>query len=319
VDIQRPNGRDVIVGVSSAIRQAVALAGQVAATDATVLIIGETGTGKELLAAHIHQQSHRRSRDMVRVNCAAIPETLLESELFGREKGAFTGAFDRQAGRFELANRSTIFLDEIGDLPASAQVKLLRVLEERQIERLGSPKPLRIDTRVIAATHRNLEEHIADETFREDLFYRLNVFPIRMPPLRDRAEDIPLLVWRYVTEFSTTFGKRIDTIASDTMAALQRYPWPGNVRELRNLVERAMINARGGDLTIDLPRPMLRCEQRSDRLVDVEKEHVRKVLDITRWRIRGTNGAADRLGLKPTTLESRMAKLGLTRRAAAAG
>jgi len=309
----------MMFGVSPAISQAVALAKQVAATDATVLILGETGTGKELLASFIHEQSVRRARAMVRVNCAAIPETLLESELFGREKGAFTGALDRQAGRFELADRSTIFLDEIGDLPGTAQVKLLRVLEERQIERLGNPKPIRVDTRILAATHRNLEEHVSRGSFREDLFYRLNVFPIRMPSLRDRIEDIPLLVWRYVTEFSSTFSKRIETITSDTMAALERYPWPGNVRELRNVVERAMINAHGSELSIDLPRPVLRYQVRSDRLIDVEKEHVRRVLDITRWRIRGTNGAADRLGLRPTTLESRMAKLGLTRRSAAAG
>jgi transcriptional regulator with GAF, ATPase, and Fis domain len=319
MDSRDTDSLEMMFGVSPAISQAVALAKQVAATDATVLILGETGTGKELLASFIHEQSVRRARAMVRVNCAAIPETLLESELFGREKGAFTGALDRQAGRFELADRSTIFLDEIGDLPGTAQVKLLRVLEERQIERLGNPKPIRVDTRILAATHRNLEEHVSRGSFREDLFYRLNVFPIKMPSLRDRVEDIPLLVWRYVTEFSATFSKRIETITSDTMAALERYPWPGNVRELRNVVERAMINARGGELSIDLPRPVLRYQLRSDRLIDVEKEHVRRVLDITRWRIRGTNGAADRLGLRPTTLESRMAKLGLTRRTAAAG
>ena len=309
----------MIVGASPAISQAVALASQVAATDATVLIMGETGTGKELLASYIHEQSVRGTRPMVRVNCAAIPETLLESELFGREKGAFTGAFDRQAGRFELADRSSIFLDEIGDLPANAQVKLLRVLEERQIERLGNPKPIRVDTRIIAATHRNLDEHVAAGTFREDLYYRLNVFPIRMPSLRERVEDIPPLVWGYVTEFSATFGKQIETITSGTMAALQRYPWPGNVRELRNVIERAMINARDGALSIELPRPVLKSQTQSDRLADVEKEHVRRVLDMTRWRIRGANGAADRLGLRPTTLESRMAKMGLTRRTAAAG
>ena len=302
----------MIVGSSAAIRQAVELADQVAATDATVLVLGETGTGKELIAAYVHQQSARRARAMVRVNCAAIPDTLLESELFGREKGAFTGAFDRQVGRFELADRSTIFLDEIGDLPADAQVKLLRVIEERQIERLGNPKPIRVDTRIIAATHRDLEQRCSEGTFREDLFYRLNVFPIRMPALRERVEDVPLLVWRYVHEFSKTFGKRIETIAPDTMDALQRYPWPGNVRELRNVVERAMINARDGELAIELPRPVSR-EKRSDLLVDVEKEHVRRVLEITGWRIRGINGAADRLGLRPTTLESRMVKLGLTR------
>ena len=310
---RRNDSQDTIVGTSPAIRQAVDLAAQVAATDATVLILGETGTGKELIASHIHQLSARRARAMVRVNCAAIPETLLESELFGRERGAFTGAFDRQAGRFELADRSTIFLDEIGDLPADAQVKLLRVIEERQIERLGNPKPIKVDTRIVAATHRNLEQHMADGKFREDLFYRLNVFPIRMPALRERAEDVPLLVWRYVAEFSRTFGKEIQTINPSTMDALQRYPWPGNVRELRNVVERAMINARGTTLAIELPRPVHTETQRSDRLADVEKEHVRKVLEITGWRIRGANGAADRLGLPPTTLETRMAKLGLRR------
>ena len=185
---------------------------QVAATDSTVLLLGETGTGKELFATQIHELSGRRARAMVRVNCAAIPATLMESELFGREKGAFTGALTRQVGRFELADHSTIFLDEIGDLPLDVQVKLLRVLEERQIERLGSPKPIRVDTRIIAATHRNLERRIAEGTFREDLFYRLNVFPIQVPPLRERVEDIPLLVWRFVEEFSRTFGKRIDAI-----------------------------------------------------------------------------------------------------------
>jgi formate hydrogenlyase transcriptional activator len=309
----------MLVGESPALRRVRELADEVAATDATVLILGETGTGKELLATYIHEESPRRARSMVRVNCAAVPDTLLESELFGREKGAFTGASDRQVGRFELADRSTIFLDEIGDLPANAQVKLLRVLEERQIERLGNPKPIRVDTRIIAATHCDLDAAVTEGKFREDLFYRLNVFPIRLPSLRERAEDIPLLVWRYVTAFSATFGKRIETITSDTMAALQRYPWPGNVRELRNVVERAMIKTRGGELPIELPRPVLSGQKRSERLVDVETEHLRQVLDITRWRIRGANGAADRLGLRPTTLESRMAKLGLRRPTAAAG
>ena len=309
----------MLAGESPAMSEVVALANQVAVTDATVLILGETGTGKELLATYIHEESARRARQLVRVNCAAMPETLLESELFGREKGAFTGAFDRQAGRFELADHSTIFLDEIGDLPTNAQVKLLRVLEERQFERLGSTRPIRVDTRILAATHRDLEQAVTQGEFREDLFYRLNVFPIRMPALRERLEDIPLLVWRYVNEFSAAFGRRVEKITNDTMQALQNYPWPGNVRELRNVVERAMISGRGGELAIDLPRPLLRYQQRSDRLIDVEKEHVRQVLDITRWRIRGANGAADRLGLRPTTLESRMAKLGLTRPTAAAG
>jgi formate hydrogenlyase transcriptional activator len=316
---RRIASQEMLVGESAALSRVRALADEVAVTDATVLILGETGTGKELFATYIHEGSARRVRPMVRINCAAVPETLLESELFGREKGAFTGATDRQVGRFELADRSTIFLDEIGDLPANAQVKLLRVLEERQIERLGNPKPIRVDTRIIAATHRDLEAAVSGGTFREDLFYRLNVFPVRLPSLRERVEDIPLLVWRYVTEFSETFGKKIETITSQTMAALQRYPWPGNVRELRNVVERAMIKSRGGELPIELPRAVLSSVNRSERLVDVETEHMRQVLDITRWRIRGANGAADRLGLRPTTLESRMAKLGLRRPTAAAG
>ena len=222
---------------------------QVAATDSTVLLLGETGTGKELIATQIHEQSARHGRVMVRINCAAIPSTLIESELFGREKGAFTGALARQIGRFELADNSTIFLDEIGDLPLDIQVKLLRVLEERQIERLGSPKAVNVNVRIIAATHRNLEQRIADDAFRQDLYYRLNVFPIDVPPLRERTEDIPLLVWRFVDEFSKSFGKRIDSISRENMAALQRYSWPGNIRELRNVVERAMIVAVGHNLT----------------------------------------------------------------------
>ena len=200
---------------------------QVAATDSTVLLLGETGTGKELFATQIHELSSRRGRAMVRVNCSAIPATLIESELYGREKGAFTGALARQIGRFELADHSTIFLDEIGDLPQDVQVKLLRVLEERQVERLGSPKAIRVDTRIIVATHRDLEQRIAEGTFREDLFYRLNVFPIQVPPLRERAEDIPLLVWRFVDEFSKAFGKRIDAIPRDNMAMLQQLPLAG--------------------------------------------------------------------------------------------
>ena len=219
---------------------------------------------------------------MVRVNCAAIPATLLESELFGREKGAFTGALARQAGRFELADHSTIFLDEIGDLPLEVQVKLLRVLEERQIERLGSPKPIRVDTRIIAATHRNLEQLIADGTFREDLFYRLNVFPIRVPPLRERIDDIPFLVWRFVEEFSKAFGKPIDAIARENMAGLQHYAWPGNIRELRNVVERAMIVATGPRLTIPLPAVSAAAAGRQHRgSADVENDHIRAVLEST--------------------------------------
>jgi formate hydrogenlyase transcriptional activator len=250
---------------------------------------------------------------MVRVNCAAIPATLSESELFGREKGAFTGALARQIGRFELADHSTIFLDEIGDLPAEMQVKLLRVLEERTIERLGSPRAITIDTRVIAGTHRDLEQAVMQGTFREDLYYRLNVFPISVPPLRERTEDIPALVWSFVEEFSKALGKRIDVIDRDTLTTLQQYSWPGNIRELRNVVERAMIVATSRKLAIPLPQTSGAAVKRSPKLIDVEKEHITRVLESTGWRIRGAAGAADRLGLKPTTLETRIAKLGLKR------
>ena len=302
-----------VVGQSPALRRVLEQIQQVAPTDSTVLLLGETGTGKELFATQIHELGPRRARAMVRVNCAAIPATLIESELFGREKGAFTGALARQVGRFELADRSTIFLDEIGDLPHDVQVKLLRVLEERRIERLGSPQPIAVDTRIIAATHRNLEQRVAAGTFRDDLYYRLNVFPIHVPPLRERIEDIPLLTWRFVEEFSKAFGKRIESIDKDSLAALQHYAWPGNIRELRNVVERAMIVSTGKRLTITPPVPSAAAIKRSPKLFDVEKEHIRDILESTGWRIRGPGGAADRLGLKPTTLETRMAKLGLKR------
>jgi PAS domain S-box-containing protein len=312
-EVQERAGTGVIIGQSQAIRNVLELARQVAATDSTVLLLGETGTGKELIAAYIHEMSARRGRIMVRVNCSAIPSTLMESELFGREKGAFTGALARQIGRFELADHSTIFLDEIGELPSDVQVKLLRVLEERQIERLGSPKGVHVDVRIIAATHRNLEKRIAEGTFRDDLFYRLNVFPIQVPPLRDRAEDIPLLVWRFVDEFSKAFGKRVDGISREDMAVLQRYSWPGNIRELRNVVERAMIVSTSAQLSIPLPSLAHPAGKRSLKLNDVEREHILSVLDSSGWRIRGAAGAASLLGLKPTTLEARMAKLGLSR------
>jgi formate hydrogenlyase transcriptional activator len=302
-----------LVGDSTAVQRVLQQAWQVAATDSTVLLLGETGTGKELMASQIHEMSARRNRAMVRVNCAAIPDTLIESELFGREKGAFTGALTRQAGRFEAADHSTIFLDEIGDLPAEVQVKLLRVIEERHVERLGSPQSIRVDVRIIAATHRNLEERIAEGRFREDLFYRLDVFPIRIPPLRERPDDIPLLVWRFVDEYGRRFGKRIEAIEPDDLHALHQYQWPGNIRELRNVVERAMIVATGTRLSIRVPNTTIPGKHTSVRLADVEKEHIRTVLEKVRWRIRGMGGAAETLGLRPTTLETRMAKLGLSR------
>jgi transcriptional regulator with GAF, ATPase, and Fis domain len=312
-EAQERLGAGIIIGQSPAVRRVLEQARQVAATDSTVLLLGETGTGKELLATYIHERSARRGRVMVRVNCSAIPSTLIESELFGREKGAFTGALARQIGRFECAEHSTIFLDEIGDLPGEVQVKLLRVIEERQLERLGSPKAIRVDVRIVAATHRNLEQRIAQETFREDLFYRLNVFPIQVPPLRERIDDIPLLVWRFVDEFSKAFGKRIDSVAREDLAALQQYSWPGNIRELRNVVERAMIVATGTELTIPLPASPIRSGKHSLKLSEVERDHIRGVLESTGWRIRGKAGAAACLGMKPTTLETRMAKLGLIR------
>ena len=302
-----------VVGQSSAIRRVQEQVRQVAESDATVLLLGETGSGKELFASQIHELSRRRGRPMVRVNCAAIPTTLIESELFGRERGAYTGALSRQIGRFELADKSTIFLDEIGDLLPDIQVKLLRVLEEKQIERLGSSKATKIDTRIITATHRDLEKRMETDTFREDLYYRLNVFPIRVPPLRERTEDIPLLVWRFVEDFSKALGKRVESITKDNMGALQRYAWPGNVRELRNMVERAVIVADTPRLTIALPQCSAAATRRSVRLADVEREHIKSVLDSTGWRVRGAAGAAERLGFKATTLETRMAKLGLKR------
>jgi transcriptional regulator with GAF, ATPase, and Fis domain len=302
-----------IVGSSAALREAHALVQRVAGTDSTVLLLGETGTGKELFASLIHDLSLRRARPMVRVNCAAIPSTLIESELFGRERGAFTDAITRQVGRFELADRSTIFLDEIGDLPSEVQVKLLRVLEDRQIERLGNPKSIPVNVRIVAATHRDLEERVAAGSFRSDLFYRLNVFPIHVPPLRQRAEDIPELVWHFIREFSEQFGKRIDSIAPATMAQLTQYSWPGNIRELRNVVERAMVVASGPQLTFRIPSAVARGDSRSAKLADVQKAHIHQVLESVGWRIRGVGGAADRLGLRPTTLETRMMKLGLFR------
>jgi transcriptional regulator with GAF, ATPase, and Fis domain len=249
---------------------------------------------------------------MVRVNCAAIPHELIESELFGREAGAYTGSFTRQMGRFEAANESTLFLDEIGELPLDTQVKLLRVLQERTIQRLGSTQPIKLNVRIIAATNCNLEEAVERGRFREDLFYRLNVFPVTVPPLRERLEDIDGLVWAFIDEFSKSFGKNIQDVSEDSIRDLQRYPWPGNVRELRNTIERAIILATGPRLEITVPKG-LPSNRDKDALVDLQVEHIRAVLDSTCWRVRGRGGAAERLGLKPTTLESRMARLGIYR------
>jgi formate hydrogenlyase transcriptional activator len=298
-------------------RQVLAQLEQVAPTPATVLLLGETGSGKELMAQAIHDMSPRYQRPMIKVSCAAIPTALIESELFGRERGAYTGALSRQIGRFEAASGSTLFLDEIGDLPMEVQVKLLRVLQERVIERLGSTQSIKVDVRIIAATNRNLEDAVRNKTFREDLFYRLNVFPVVVPPLRDRVEDIPALVWTFVDEFSRSFGKTIDSVPKECLRELQRYPWPGNVRELRNVVERAVIVATSRQLVVWPPRNEQRpMPQAAMTLSTLESEHIRAVLESTNWRVRGVGGAAERLGLKPTTLESRMARLGITRKQA---
>jgi transcriptional regulator with GAF, ATPase, and Fis domain len=292
---------------------------QVAPTPATVLLLGETGTGKEVIAEVIHDRSPRRHRRMVRVSCAALPAPLIESELFGRERGAYTGALTREIGRFEAAHESTLFLDEIGDLPLELQVKLLRALQDRVIERLGSSQSIKVDARIIAATNRNLEQAVRDKTFREDLFYRLNVFPILLPPLRDRLEDIPGLIWSFIEEFSALYGKQFDSIAKESLSEMQHYPWPGNVRELRNVIERAVIVTNTRHLVLLPPqlgnRPV---PQAAMTLHALECEHIRSVLESTHWRVRGAGGAAERLGLKPTTLESRMAKLGITRNKARA-
>jgi PAS domain S-box-containing protein len=302
-----------IVGQSQAIQRVLAQVEQVAGTDSTVLLLGETGTGKELLATALHNLSPRHARAMVKVNCAALPATLVESELFGREKGAYTGALTKQVGRFELAHGSTIFLDEVGDLPPEVQVKLLRILQEGTLEHLGNPKSLHVNVRVIAASNRDLAKAVREGRFREDLFYRLNVFPITVPPLRERREDVPLLVWSFVEEFTRSLGKTIQAIAKESMEALQRYAWPGNVRELRNLIERAMIANTGPILRVAVPGIADVVAAKSLALEDVEREHILHVLELTRWRVRGKEGAAEMLRLKPTTLESRMAKLGIQR------
>jgi formate hydrogenlyase transcriptional activator len=304
-----------IVADSPAIQLVLAQVQQVAPTPATVLLLGETGTGKEVMAQAIHDLSPRHLRPMVRVSCAAIPPARIESELFGREKGAYTGALSRQIGRFEAASQSTLFLDEIGELPLEVQVKLLRVLQDRTIERLGSTQSIKINVRIIAATNRNLEEAVQNKTFREDLFYRLNVFPITVPPLRERPEDVTALVWSFVDEFSSLFGKKIESISKESLRELQRYPWPGNVRELRNVIERAVIVSDGRVLTMSAPKIGERnVPQTAMTLTALEIDHIRAVLEATNWRIRGAGGAAERLGLKPTTLESRMARLGILRK-----
>jgi PAS domain S-box-containing protein len=302
-----------IVGQSTPVMEMLSRAEQVAETDATVLLLGETGTGKELLARSIHKLSPRQNRQMVKVNCAALPATLIESELFGRERGAYTGAMTRQIGRFEIADGSTIFLDEIGELPLDVQAKLLRVLQEGQFERLGSPRTIRVDVRIIASTNRDLARAVAEGIFREDLYYRLNVFSITAPPLRERIEDIPMLVWAFIKEFEKSMGKSIEKIAARSIGALQRYSWPGNIRELRNVVENAMILCKDKTLKLLPPVDSSPKIQKDLSLESIERKHIIEVLKKTSWRVSGEKGAAKLLGLKPTTLEARMKKLGIKR------
>ncbi len=303
---------DGIIGESQALRQALRLVEMVAPTDSTVLLVGETGTGKELIARAIHERSPRKNRAMVKLNCAAIPGTLLESELFGHERGAFTGAVAQQIGRLELAEQGSLFLDEIGDVPLEIQPKLLRVLQEREFERLGSTRTTKVDVRLVAATHRDLERMVVDRRFRGDLYYRLNVFPIEVPPLRDRAEDVPLLVGHFVRHFAQRIDKVIETIPPQTMEALVNYSWPGNIRELQNLMERAVLLSPGSVLRV--PLQCLRnpaSKPKSRTLADAERELILATLKETGWVVSGPNGAAARLGINRSTLQFRMRKLGI--------
>ncbi|MDH4232967.1 MAG: sigma 54-interacting transcriptional regulator, partial [Nitrospirota bacterium] len=316
-DMRFELGIEDIIGESEALSYVLYRVGQVAPTDMTVLILGETGTGKGRIAYAIHKASNRRKKPLIHVNCASLPANLIESEMFGREKGAFTGAEARQIGRFELAHQGTIFLDEIGELSLPLQAKLLRVIEDGEFERLGSPHTVKVDARIIASTNRNLEEEVRKGTFRQDLFYRLNVFPITVPPLRQRGDDVLLLVRHYVRKFGLKYKKNITTIPDATMDALKQYRWPGNVRELSNVIERAVITSRS--TVLELAEKIddasgMQAEQSKDKsLTEVERAHIMRVLEETGWKIEGPKGAARPLKMNPSTLRARMRKLGIKR------
>ena len=304
-----------IIGQSDGLNYVLYKVEQIAPSDTIVLILGETGTGKELVARSIHALSPRKERPLVKVNCAALPSNLIESELFGHEKGAFTGAQSRHLGRFEVANGATLFLDEIGELPLDLQSKLLRVIQDGEFERLGSSHTVKVDVRIIAATNRNLEEEVRKGRFRNDLWYRLNVFPMTMPPLRDRLDDIPLLVDFYVQKISRRMGKSIEIIPTSAMNALQNYHWPGNVRELENVLERAVINSSGPKLRlVDELTPRQKDLPKTHKTLEaVEREHIVRTLEQAQWKVSGKNGAAEILGLNRSTLRARMRKLGIRR------
>lgn len=319
-EIRQQHNFKEIIGNSPALKKVLRQVETVASTDSTVLILGETGTGKELVARAIYSLSCRRERTLVKLNCAAIPTGLLESELFGHEKGAFTGAVTQRIGRFELAHKGTLFLDEVGDIPLDLQPKLLRVLQEQEFERLGSARTQKVDVRLIAATNVNLEQLVASRQFRSDLYYRLNVFPITIPPLRDRREDIPLLARWFTQKFASRMRKPIESIPAGTLSALAEYHWPGNVRELENLIERAVILSSGPELEVLLPELKAtsvavpaESPNRNLNLEDAERVHILRVLDDANWIIGGPRGAAAKLGLNRSTLRSKMSKLGITR------
>ncbi len=310
-EIKVENNHENIIGRSDGLKYVLYKVEQIASGDTTVLVLGETGTGKELVARAIHATSMRKNRALVKVNCAALPSNLIESELFGHERGAFTGSHSRRLGRFEVADGATLFLDEIGELPLELQPKLLRVIQDGEFERLGSSRTIKVDARIVAATNRNLEEEVAKGRFREDLWYRLNIFPITVPPLRDRGDDIPLLVDFFVEKISKRLGKTVKIVPASTMDALQNYPWPGNVRELENVLERAVIGSSGPKLRLvdELKRPHKNLNSSRNTLEAVEREHILRVLKETKWKVSGKNSAAEILGLNRSTLRARMRKL----------